>query len=114
MKIYANSRQLTFKDIEGKDLWLKCYHDLDEYDVYVKVLKVFKNYGCPEQMKYIEVPAMYINEHNLEMLTLEEAIDELGHWHVDDLIHFKVCKPIDLLTTDEIYYELKQCPPTPF
>lgn len=121
MKILATRQNLTIKDIAGKDLWLKCYHDLYEIDCYVKVYEVFQqpHYSgsgrrVSERCVYSEIPAFCIDEHALGVLGRDEYLEDLQARHQDDLDRFTVCQPVNILTTEEIIDVIKSLPASPF
>lgn len=120
MKIYAANRKgITLTDIAGKDIWLKCYHDLYEIDEYVKIFEVYSQPSYPagsslDKCVYASVPAFCIDYHTLEMGNLEDFLEDIEHLHRDDLTHFTVCQPVNMLTTAELKNELYKCPPRQF
>lgn len=111
MKIYASrKREVSFKDFEGQDIWVECW--MDEWiGCYIKVIK----YSSEDRMlTYSLIPDYFIEYHNLEMLTREEALESLDIEYTDNAGRFEIASPLNLLSTEEVRQEILYAPPTPF
>jgi len=114
MKIYAATRELSFYDLIGKDVWVKCYHKIDEdllvipQKFYVKVLYLDENEKGVPVFKCNAIDCDYVARANeYEHLSAEKInsfINKIEEFPEDEdnYLSLVIQKPIQALTTEEI------------
>lgn len=107
MSKYETTENILYK-YAGKDVWIRAdrTYRTGGFPEYIKILEI-DGYYC----KYLPIRAGYVDEH-WELDPDEDVYSLMHPWrtsrsHIDDIV---LSKPIEILTTEEIQYELEQCP----
>ena len=96
------TRQAYLEDFEGKDIWVKCYHKREEYDMYIRVVRFLDS----RTIDYTSIPAWFMDEHTLEMASMDDALEGMDEIYVARISDLDIIYPFEAYTTDEIRDEI--------
>ena len=111
---FSIDENTSLLDLIGSDLWVKCWDRYNKWVMYIHPLDYEKDYLGRIILRYSQIPDFFIDEHTLEMLTKEEALESVQEEFYAQLNYFDIISPVDTATTDEIIDIINECNGTPF